>query len=154
MRIHWDASLATGQSLIDAEHRILIFLFHKLDVAVKTGESQMTVNHAIHETKRFVEFHFASEENLMRETNYPHLLSHQTMHMDLLVQLDALASKVVARRTLPGDLVAFLKRWLLDHIATHDQHVALHVHDAVARPIAEAAYRTHLPWAGQDGMPK
>lgn len=149
MFIRWDCSLETGQTLLDAEHRMLVFLFRKLDVAVKTGESQMVMNHVIGETKRFVEFHFASEENLMRETNYPHLLAHQAQHMDLLTELGVLASKVVGHREFPEDLLFFLNHWLADHIANHDQHVALHVQTAVSRPIAENAYGEYIvPSAG------
>lgn len=144
MFIRWDPSLETGQTLIDLEHRMLVFLFRKLDVAVKSGESQMAVNHVIGEMKRFVEFHFASEENLMRETNYPHLPAHQVQHMDLLTELGVLASKVVGHREFPEDLLFFLNNWLADHIANHDQHVALHVHTAVTRPIAESAYVEYI----------
>lgn len=144
MFIHWDASLETDQALIDTEHRLLVFLFRKLDVAVKTGETQMTLNQIIGETKRFVEFHFTSEENLMRETNYPHLPAHQAHHMDLLAKLGVLASQVIARREFPEDLLFFLNSWLQEHIANHDQQVALHVRDAVKRPIAEHAYGEYI----------
>ena len=144
MFIHWDVSLETGQPLIDAEHRLLVFLFRKLDVAVKTGESQMAINHVISELKCFVQFHFASEENVMRETNYPNLLIHQTQHMDLLSELNVLAAKVIQRREFPEDLLFFLNNWLFDHIANHDQHVALHVRDATARPIAEHTFGEYV----------
>ena len=144
MFIHWDASLETGQTLIDAEHRLLVFLFRKLDVAVKTGESHAAVTHVIGEVKRFVEFHFASEENLMRETNYPHLLTHQAQHADLLTELGVLASKVIAHREFPDDLLFFLNKWLVEHIASHDQHVALYIRDAIARPIAESTYGEYM----------
>jgi hemerythrin-like metal-binding protein len=154
MFIHWDTSLETGQTLIDAEHRILVFLFRKLDVAVKTGESLMAVNQVIGETKHFVEFHFASEENLMRETNYPHLAAHQAQHQDLLAKLGVLASKVIGRREFPEDLLYFLNNWLVEHIANHDQRVALHVRDAVARPIAEHAYGEYINFNVGSSTPK
>ena len=144
MSIHWDSSLETGQTLIDAEHRLLIFLFRKLDVAVKTGEPRAAVTHVIDEVKRFVAFHFASEENLMRETNYPQLLTHQRLHADLLAELGVIASKVIAHRKFPEDLLFFLNKWLVEHIANHDQHVALYVRDAVARPIAEPVYHEYI----------
>jgi len=144
MFIHWSASLETGQTLIDAEHRILVFLFRKLDVAVKTGQSQMAVNQIILEVRRFVEFHFVSEENIMRETNYPDLLAHQGQHSDLLAKLGVLASKVIARREVPEDLLFFLSSWLVEHIAHHDQDVAQYIRDAVARPVAEDAYGEYI----------
>jgi hemerythrin-like metal-binding protein len=76
-------------------------------VAIKTGESHAAVAHVIDEVKRFVAFHFASEENLMRETNYPQLLTHQALHADLLTELGVLATKVIAHREFPEDLLFF-----------------------------------------------
>lgn len=140
MFIRWVPTLATGQPLIDTEHRVLVFLFRKLDVAIKMGEPQATVNNIIVEVKRFVDFHFHSEENLMRETHYPQLLTHQAHHADLLAELGVLSSKVIAHREFPDDLLFFLNDWLMDHIANHDQHVALHISDALARPLAEREY--------------
>ncbi len=154
MFIHWDPSLETGHTLIDAEHRMLVFLFRKLDVAVKTGESQMTVNHVIVELKRFVEFHFASEENMMREINYPHLPEHQTAHLDMLQELAFLTSKVVSHREFPEDLLFFMNKWLLEHIAVHDQHAALYLRDASARPIAEHAYGEYITFEAGRRVPE
>ena len=148
MFIRWDASLETGQRLIDTQHRILVFLFRKLDVAVKTGESHATVASVIGEVNRFVEFHFTSEENLMRETHYPQLLTHQAQHANLLAELGVYSSKVIGRREFPEDLVYFLNDWLTQHIASNDQHIAMHVRDAVARPIAEYAYGEYMPSLG------
>ncbi len=150
MFIRWDSSLETGQALVDAEHRMLVFLFRKLDIAVKTGQPKLTIDQIINELRRYVEFHFASEENLMRETGYPHLLTHQAQHADLLAQLGSLVSKVIGRREFPEDLLFFLNQWLREHIAHHDQHVALHVQDAAARPVGELAYAEYLAAAEGD----
>lgn len=144
MYIHWDSKLETGHPLVDAEHRILVLLFRKLDVAIKTYQSEETIEQIIQELRKFVEFHFLSEENLMRETLYPGLEAHRALHTELLMRLGVFIAKVVARREFPEDLVDFLNRWLLEHIARHDQYVAQHVRNAVSRPIAESAYAEYL----------
>ena len=140
MFIHWQPSLETGQTLIDTEHRVLVFLFRKLHVAIRTGSPHVELSFIIREVTRFVDFHFVSEENLMRETHYPQLLVHQAQHADLLAQLGVFASRVERRREAPEDLLYFVNHWLMEHIARHDQHVARHAHDAVARPVAERDY--------------
>lgn len=63
MSIRWDSSFETGPGLVDAEHRLLVFLFRKLDMAIETGQSQRVVNQVIGQIKRFMAVHFASEEN-------------------------------------------------------------------------------------------
>lgn len=144
MFIHWDKSMETGQTLIDVEHRLLVFQFRRLDMAVKMSQSQTTLNTIIHEIKQFVEFHFVSEENLMRETNYPQLLTHHALHSALVGELRVLSAKVVAHQEFPEDFLFFLNEWLLKHIAGHDQHVAHHAGDAAMRPIGEQAYGEYI----------
>ena len=140
----WNASLETGQMLMDLEHRLLFLLFRRLDVAVKTGHPRAAVNHIVNEVIRFVEFHFVSEENIMRETGYPELLEHQALHAELLATLRVHASKVVGHSELPADLLAFINRWQVEHIAYHDQHMALYVRDSANRPVAEDTYGEYL----------
>ena len=104
----------------------------------------MAVNQIILEVRRFVEFHFTSEENVMRETHYPGLLAHQALHADLLAKLGVLSARVMTQREFPEELVFFLSSWLVEHIAQEDQHVAKYVSDASVRPVAESAYGEYI----------
>lgn len=144
MYIHWDRSLETDHPLVDAEHRLLVLLFRKLDVAIKTHQADTVMRHIIRELVRCVEFHFVSEENLMRETGYPGLEAHAKVHGELLAELRAFIQRLTERREFPEDLLYFLNRWLAQHIAIHDRQVVAHVAAAVDRPIAELAYPEYL----------
>jgi hemerythrin len=144
MFIHWDTSLETGHPLVDAEHRILVLLFRKLDVAIKTHQSAEVLRYIVREVVRCVEFHFQSEENLMRETDYPGLESHRAFHAELLAELNAYVAKIAVRREFPEDLLSFLSLWLSQHIADHDQLVTKHVATSTRRPVAEHAYPEYL----------
>jgi hemerythrin len=144
MFIHWDKSLETGHPLVDAEHRILVLLFRKLDVSLKTHQPPEVMRHIIREVVRCVEFHFQSEENLMRETDYPGLEAHQSVHAELLIELNAYVAKIAAHREFPEDLLSFLNQWLTLHIAEHDQAVTRHVVSSHLRPVAEMAYAEYL----------
>lgn len=144
MFIHWEPGYDTGQPLVDAEHRLLVFLFRKLDVAIKTHRPDQHLRQIVLEVRRFVEFHFVSEENLMRETEYPGFESHRAVHVKLVNELDVFIAKLVEQREYPEDLLAFLNNWLIEHIAKHDQQVAKHVRDAANRPVAELAYPEYL----------
>lgn len=144
MYIHWDPALDTREPLIDAEHRLLVLLFRKLDVAIKTHQPEPVLRHIIRELVRCVEFHFVSEENLMRETEYPGLAAHAELHGQLLAELGAFVKRLMAHREFPEDLLYFLNRWLMQHIAIHDQQVAAHVATSATRPVAEIAYKEYL----------
>lgn len=144
MFIHWDQSLETGHPLVDAEHRILVLLFRKLDVAIKTHQTDEIRRNIIREVVRCVQFHFLSEENLMQETAYPNLKMHQALHAELLAELNAFVAKIASGREFPEDLLAFLSSWLSQHIAKHDRLVVEHVASSASRPVAELAYPEYL----------
>jgi len=119
-------------------------LFRKLDVAIKSHASDAVLRPIFLEVKKFVEFHFISEENIMRETGYPALEAHQKLHHELLLELNSMIAAIPSRREYPEDLLYFLGNWLINHIAEHDQLVAGHVQHSAERPVAESAYSEYL----------
>lgn len=144
MYIHWDRQFETDHPLVDAEHRLLVLLFRKFDVAIKTQQPEPVLRHIIREVVRCVEFHFVSEENLMRETAYPGLDAHAKLHGELLAELKDYIQRITERKEFPEDLLYFLNGWLTQHIATHDRQVVAYVARARERPIAELAYAEYL----------
>jgi hemerythrin-like metal-binding protein len=144
MLIHWDKKFETGNDLIDAEHRILVMLFKKLDIAIKTGSPTETVSRIIVEVKKFAEFHFISEENLMFETNYPGLRSHVVIHSNLLSELNLMVSRISGHKEYPEGVLNFLNAWLIVHIGEEDQRVAQHVKQSIPRPVGESIYPNYL----------
>ena len=145
MYIHSEKKYETGQPLIDTQHRLLFFLFKKLDIAIKTKESEETLSRIVIEVRKFVDFHFVSEENLMFETRYPDIENHQKLHTDLMVELNIMISRVVSHHNYPEDLLDFLNGWLINHIGQHDQNVAKHILTATKRPVADNIYEKYLP---------
>lgn len=145
MYIHWEKKYETGQSVIDIQHKLLFLLFRKLDIAIKTKQPEAILERIAIEVRKFVDFHFISEENLMIETDYPAIEDHQKLHSDLMIELNVMISRVVSHREYPEDLLEFLNLWLIGHISEHDQHVAKHILTAVKRPVAEKVYEDYLP---------
>lgn len=144
MYIQWDRKYETGQPLIDAEHRLLVMLFRKLDVAIKTRQSHATLLRIVLEVRKFVDFHFVSEENLMRETGYPNMDAHQTIHSALIIELNQMTAGLAKHQEYPEELLDFLNKWLADHIGGHDQKVAEHIRSSSDRPVAELIYGEYL----------
>lgn len=145
MYIRWQKDFETGHPLIDAQHRLLVFLFKRLDAAIKTGQHGARLSRIVLETRKFVEFHFVSEENVMEETGYPDVEEHRKLHAGLMFQLNTMVTRLAAGREYPEDLLFFLNKWLIDHIGGHDRAVALHARDAAERPVAELFYLEYFP---------
>lgn len=144
MYIHWDKEMELGNDLIDTQHRILILLCRKLDIAIKTRETEQTIRRVMLELKRFTEFHFVSEENLMLEIGYPGVEQHMLIHSDLLRQLEDALIKINRHNELPEDLLYFLNKWLGDHVIHEDMKIAEYVAEAKRRPIGENLYAEYL----------
>jgi hemerythrin-like metal-binding protein len=144
MYIHWSEKHSLGNTLIDTQHRMLMMLARKLDIAIKTGESNQTIQRVILEVKKFTEFHFVSEQNLMHEIGFPEVEAHSKMHTDLLMELQVELSKIRHGAEYPEDLLYTLKEWLISHIELEDFKIAAYVKNSRLRPIGENLYKEYL----------
>ena len=116
-----------------------------VDVAIKTHQPEAILSRTVLEVRRFMEIHFVSEENLMRETAYPDVESHRSLHAELLIQLTAMTAKLSVHREFPEDLLSFLNDWLIAHIAGHARDLTRHVRQSSDRPVTESIYAEYLP---------
>ena len=144
MYIHWEKELELGNDLIDTQHRIMVLLCRKLDIAIKTNQSEQMIRWVMLELKKFTEFHFISEENLMHEIGYPRVSDHSIIHGELLMQLDMMLAKISHHREFPEDLLHFLNKWLLQHVVVEDLKIAEFAEFADKRPIGEGLYKQYL----------
>lgn len=144
MYIHWEKELELDNQLIDTQHRMLVLLCRKLDIAIKTRETEKTILMVMLELKKFTEFHFVSEESLMHEIGYPHLEAHALIHSDLLRQLDLALSNIGHRKEFPEDLLFFLNKWMVHHVVHEDLKLAHYVKNTKRRPIGENLYTEYL----------
>lgn len=140
MYIHWSDDLALGNKLIDTQHRMLLMLCRKLDIAIKSQQSEQTVQRTILEVKKFIEFHFVSEENLMHEIHYPDVERHAKIHNALLIDLQIRLSKMQHKADFPDDVLYELYKWLLDHVVHEDLKIAHYVQNSPHRPLGEDLY--------------
>lgn len=144
MYIHWEKQLELGNAMIDTQHRMLVLLCRKLDIAIKTRQSEQTIRWVMLELKKFTEFHFISEENLMHEIGYTGVDDHALIHSELLMQLDLMLSRISHHKEFPEDLLYFLNKWLVQHVVTEDLKIADLVRRSEARPLGEDLYGQFL----------
>lgn len=144
MYIHWEKELELNNDLIDTQHRMLVLLCRKLDIAIKTRQSDQTIRWVMLELKKFTEFHFVSEENLMHEIAYPEVDEHALIHADLLMQLDMMLAKIAHHKEFPEDLLYFLNKWLVQHVVQDDLKIARFAELAEKRPLGEDLYQQYL----------
>jgi hemerythrin-like metal-binding protein len=144
MYIRWEPALALHNDLLDTQHRILVMLCRKLDIAIKTKVAEETMLRIILELRKFAEFHFVSEENLMSEIGYPGRQQHVATHTGLLAELDAALPKIAQGTEFPDDMLYFFNKWLTQHVLQDDRLIADFARTSRKRPLGEGLYKEYL----------
>jgi len=118
----WKQEYSVGIGTIDAQHQNLFATARELFAAMGSGQGKTVTGRILDRLIQYTAHHFAHEERLMQQHNYPDFATHKAEH-------DALTQKVVAfqadfaagKVALSVQLMQFLKGWLEHHIKESDQ---------------------------------
>ncbi len=122
--IVWTDEFCIGHEVIDAQHKWLVEMINRLiaDPRAKTGSA--TVSETLREMTDYVRFHFATEENLMREIGFPHLEEHAAQHRAFEMKTAALIRSATLKvESVPVVLLNYLRNWLTKHILERDMEL-------------------------------
>ena len=137
MLITFDKDMELDNELIDAQHRMLIMLLKKLDVALKRQLSHKVIMGILQEIKKFTEFHFLSEENLMYELKFPEVTKHERIHSGLLFQLDVIIAKVNRKQMFADETLDMLYKWVTAHAMHEDAKIVDYIKRQGFLPVGE-----------------
>jgi hemerythrin-like metal-binding protein len=126
--LEFDPILLTGVEEIDDQHRALFDRVRALLTASRERRSGEEVLRLFEFLDRYVVEHFATEERVMIESEYPHVEGHRQEHQQLVKELAALAQELRAEG--PGALFAIrfgtrVTEWLREHIYRTDRQLGL-----------------------------
>lgn len=130
MAIKWKDSYKIGDADIDAQH---VELFEKINRLLEARDkaSQTLCAMGLYQ---YVREHFAHEEALMRQLQYPSLKVHIELHNALVTRLNTV-SLAIANETLDkAELESFLVEWTLSHIRTFDTKLAAFIKSRASLP--------------------
>jgi methyl-accepting chemotaxis protein len=118
----WSDALATGQPLIDNQHKELFHRVRMLHHALSSDSGSIAVAGTLDFLADYTRRHFAEEEEMLAKADYPELEPHKKLHKALLEKVDGLRHKLAAGDRLdPGEVARFLSSWLTDHIGKVDK---------------------------------
>jgi hemerythrin len=123
--IHWDNVLATGHVILDTDHEHLVALFNQLAASVKERKSKDACVDLLDKIIQHAQVHFAFEEQLMADQDYPKADQHTAEHARLVKQAVRYMAKFEAAN--PGShipLIHFPEDWLTFHILSADKELA------------------------------
>lgn len=128
MAFTWTNDLATGNYLIDSEHKELIRIIGNLLDACSRGQGRDEMLKTVQFLEQYTQKHFSDEEMLQRQHNYPDLQNHLRYHAEFRATVQKLSQRIktegasVALLSEINQNVAF---WFTNHIRMQDTKVAL-----------------------------
>jgi hemerythrin-like metal-binding protein len=118
----WSEALSVGDSTIDRQHQRLIQIINKLHDAMRNQTAKAMLGELLEQLIAYTDEHFSYEEGRLQACGYPHLVSHQRLHTELLGQVRDLQTKFnQGKRNMNMELMNFLKTWLTEHIQKTDK---------------------------------
>ena len=120
--------LATGDALVDAQHRHLLGMADKVWNLQDNEESRDEVESLLFQLSRYASTHFADEEALMRRTDYPELERHHSRHQQFAKEVGDMMYRYLTRNEVsPREVADFLTNWLTEHVQTEDMQMVEHI---------------------------
>ncbi len=120
--LEWRDKMSVGNDYMDADHKELLEFLNDLHDMMSGIPDPESIIRLLDRLVTFAEYHFQTEEKLLRLCRYPRFEDHKKQHQDLMEQLLEIRSAYIKEPT-KGRLVEafdFLSNWLMRHILRED----------------------------------
>ena len=115
---------------MEQQHHALVSLLEKLNDAAKNNESLESVERIIDDVISYTNFHFAAEERLMAQYDYPLIDAHKVKHRQLVH--DAFKFKEKLRHIGEPEFTDWFRHWPFSHIHAHIVHADRQLEEHIA----------------------
>lgn len=130
MAYEWNSDLETGNEIIDKQHKELFAALNRLVDAYRQGKGPEEIGKTMEFLTIYVVQHFADEEKLQDEYDYPDKFNHKSYHNDFKITVKQLVSQLEAEGysdALMTSTIEAVANWLVHHIKSDDFRLAAHV---------------------------
>ena len=124
----WKDEYSVGIEAMDNDHKKLLNLINQLQTSVQyyTGkEFEISTLEALVD---YTKVHFAHEEELMQQNDYPNFAEHKLQHEKMIEKVDIqLQNYKTNPESAITEALAFLKTWLIKHINGTDKEYGVYL---------------------------
>lgn len=119
----WSDDLSVGVGVIDADHKVLFQILHRLRWLLKSGDDAGTFGKALADLRDYTDYHFKREEALMEACDYPNLPNHRKVHEGIIAKVEGFIQEASVEPSVlvANELVEYLEVWLQVHIKELDK---------------------------------
>jgi len=130
MAYKWNSNLETGYQKVDNQHKQLFIAVNNLMEASAQGKGDKAVLETLDFLTGYAVKHFADEEQLQIDYDYPDYLNHKRLHDEFKVVVGDLTKQVTEKgptAEMIGIVSSTVGAWLLNHIKGDDFRMATFV---------------------------
>ena len=122
----WDESFLIGIEELDHEHKVLIEDINRLHEELARQDQESEVRKCLGDIYVRMQAHFALEEHVMKEHDYPFFDEHKLEHDKLLDNYTEYMFQFMNATDGFSDIPIedTLKRWVVNHIVTSDKKMS------------------------------
>jgi len=118
--IDWTDEYQVDGGPIDQQHKNLVDIINKFDEASHRGKGSRIMGAILNELMGYTQEHFAFEEKILAESEYPELKLHKSQHRQLIQKLERFQYEFDSGKRVNQSMREFLKYWLTSHILKDD----------------------------------
>ena len=120
--VSWSEELSVNVKVIDNQHQDMLEIVNSLHAAVEKCEDNETLKKLLIDLNEHTRTHFSTEDELMKQYNYPGYVQHLHEHNVLLQHLGNLVASVTGGKnpTFRSDYDVS-SDWVLIHIFKSDK---------------------------------
>ena len=121
--IKWTDELNTNIQVIDSQHHRIVDYINNLD-DISDSHDRNEVEKVLNELVDYTLSHFAFEESLLEDANYPFINGHKRVHALFISRVSAFQQRFQMGEDITDELLSMLKSWLINHIRSDDNDYA------------------------------
>lgn len=119
-KLIWSDNLNTGIPVIDRQHGRIVDYINRLYEAQHTGESKHHISCIIDELVDYTLTHFAFEEAMLENIEFPSLRAHKETHEEFSRLVNNLRTRMQRNEEAAAELSNLMVTWLFNHILNED----------------------------------
>jgi hemerythrin len=118
----WTEVFRVNIAVLDQQHQQLIDTMNQLDQALRKGEGKAALDQVLDKLVEYALVHFATEESLMEQHQFPGLFSHRAQHEEFRKRLaEYLEAHKAGKPGVPVSLLFFMQEWIKEHLSKTDK---------------------------------
>lgn len=129
MDIRWDPRYEIGHPRIDHEHQVFVDLIRSVSLESERESSRERIGRLLMEVRKYADFHFVSEENIMLDAAFAGYERHRQEHEMLLFQLDDRIHRFRAGEIRLESVADFMFGWFALHTTQEDKKISDFIRD-------------------------